>query len=154
MLKSNVQHIKNAVSSPQANGQVERINRTLKSMLSKLSDPLDHSDWSKKLEEVEFTMNNSTHSSTKTTPSILLFGTLQRGKIVDEFSEYLEDLLNDTAERDLTNIRQTAAENIETSQKYNEQYYLKHSQPAKTYNIGDLVVIRNVDNTVVQNKKV
>lgn len=44
LLKNNVTHVKVATASPQANGQVERVNRVLTPMLSKLTDPLGHSD--------------------------------------------------------------------------------------------------------------
>jgi len=59
-------------------------------MLDKLSEPLNQSDWYKLVNRVEFAINNSVQKSTGKTPSILLFGSNQRGPIVDELSEYLE----------------------------------------------------------------
>ena len=41
----NIVHVKNSVASPQSNGQVERVNRNIKAMLSKLTEPIEHSDW-------------------------------------------------------------------------------------------------------------
>lgn len=49
----NIEHVKIAVTSPQANGQVERMNRTVKAMLSKVTDPINHADWVQKLSQVE-----------------------------------------------------------------------------------------------------
>uniref|UniRef100_A0A182XQ20 Integrase catalytic domain-containing protein n=1 Tax=Anopheles quadriannulatus TaxID=34691 RepID=A0A182XQ20_ANOQN len=110
-----VTHILTATSSPQANGQVERVNRVLRPMLSKTTDPYDHSDWSTKLRALEFALNNTVHSSTCFTPSMLLFGTDQQ-------------IIND------------------------EQFSKKH-RPAIEFQVGDLVVIRNVDNSTNVNKK-
>lgn len=70
-MRQNVSHVKVAVASPQANGQVERVNRILKSMLGKLTDEINHDDWVKRLLEVEYAINNSTHSTCRDTPSRL-----------------------------------------------------------------------------------
>lgn len=68
-----IEHVKVATASPQANGQVERVNRVLTSMLGKLSKPMDHSNWVSTLLLVEHALNNSIHSTTKQMPSKLLF---------------------------------------------------------------------------------
>lgn len=88
----NIQHIKNAVASPQANGQVERVNRVMGRMLGKLTNPINHADWSRLLSRVEYAINNSVHSSTQETPSKLLFGVTQRGPEIDKLTELLETI--------------------------------------------------------------
>lgn len=60
-------------------------------MLSKTSEYVQHSDWVKRLKEVEHAFNNTSNRSTKMTPSNLLFGVNQRGDIVDELTKYLEN---------------------------------------------------------------
>lgn len=153
LLKNNVTHVKVATASPQANGQVERVNRVLTPMLSKLTDPLGHSDWVTKLAEVEYAMNNSVHSTTRKSPSNLLFGVEQRGKIVDELTEYLEDK-NETGDgRILEEIRARAAEAITVANERNEKAFLERSIPAKTFEAGEYVVIRHIDTTAGRNKK-
>ena len=87
LLSCNISHVKVAVGSPQANGQVERVNRVLTPILSKITEPIQHSDWTSKLTDVEFAINNSVHCTVKTTPAILLFGTNQKGKTVDWLTE-------------------------------------------------------------------
>lgn len=67
------------MASPQANGQVERVNRVLKSMLSKLTEHITHADWVSKLVIVEYALNNTMHATTRKSPSLLLFGVEQRG---------------------------------------------------------------------------
>lgn len=87
--KNNIVQVNVAVASPQANGQVEHVNRVIKPMLGKLSEPINHSNWSLKRLQAEFALNNSVHSTTKKTPSEMMFGVPQRGEVVDELTEYL-----------------------------------------------------------------
>lgn len=79
----NITHVQIASASPQANSQVERVNRTLVGMLGKLANPIDHADWAKMLPKIEFAINNSIHSVTKFSPCQLLFGTNQKGEEMD-----------------------------------------------------------------------
>lgn len=148
----NIEHIKVATAAPQANGQVERINRIITPMLGKISEPINQSDWSRLLNRVEYALNNTTSSSTKQTASILLFGVAQRGPEVDELTEYLIERLPKTR-LDFDKIRVGASEQIEKSQRQNEVQYAKRSFPPAIYKEGDFVVIRNVDTTVGRNKK-
>lgn len=69
-----MKHVKIATGSPQCNGQVERINRFLKSTLSKISTP---ETWNLNLSKVQFVIN-STYRLIGTTPSMILFGFNQR----------------------------------------------------------------------------
>ena len=149
--KYNINHIKVATCAPQANGQVERVNRTIKTMLGKLTSTVDHSDWSRRLVDVEYACNNTVHASIGTTPSMLLFGVEQRGPVVDYLTEYLHSL-ND-GHTDLDALRQEASRNIRRSQEYSQRWFLQNSRGAKEYQRGDLVFISNVDTTVGTNKK-
>lgn len=149
---ANIGHVLVSVASPQSNGQVERVNHVLKSMLSKLTEPLDHGDWVKQLKHVEFAMNNTVHFSTKQTPSKLLLGIEQLGEIVDELSEYLHEVYtNDKSE--FNEIRVNAQRAIQKSHLYNKKYFEKHHRPARQFKEGDSVVIKHVDTTVGRNKK-
>lgn len=105
LLKNNIVHVKNAVASPQANGQVERVNRVLTPMLGQITDPINHADWTKMLSRV----NNSVHSTTQQSPSVLLFGVQQRGIEVDELSEFLDDQRLPVVPIDLPAIREEAS---------------------------------------------
>jgi len=136
------------------------------------------------LNRVEYAINNSIHSSTKQTPSILLFGVAQRGPQIDTLTEYLEylnttrnindqndahltthssDIITepnipnisqtDSRQISLTNIRSFADNNIKLSQRRNEIQYKNRSSEPQQYKVGDYVMIRNVDTTIGQNKK-
>lgn len=82
----------------------------------------------------------------------MLFGAEQRGEIVDELTEHLHEHYG-SDEIDINDIRKNAKKNIEKSQSYNQKYFAEHHIDAKKFKIGDLVVIKNVDNTPGKNKK-
>lgn len=112
LTEMNITHIKVATGSPQANGQVERVNRILWPALRKLNDG---QNWHKSLGDIEFAINNAPNRATGTTPSQLLFGVKQRGYIVDELKEYLEENFADT-ERNLSEMRDKASDHIRKTQ--------------------------------------
>lgn len=151
--KWNIEHVKIAVASPQANGQVERVNRTVKAMLGKLTEPINHADWVQKLNHIEYALNNTKHSTTGFSACELLFGVNQRGKIPDELSEYITAEYHETPVRDLETIRASASESIVKTQAYSEARQIEKSTPVREYKKGDFVVMRNVDVTVGTNKK-
>ena len=142
----------NATASPQANGQVERVNRVLTPMMAKMCEKLNHADWSSTLRKVEHTLNNTVHTTTKETPAILLFGAPQRGEVIDELAEYLEER-NGITDRNLSEIREEASKNIIKSQEANLNRFLKHNSPANTYEKGEYVAIRHTSTTPGHNKK-
>lgn len=66
----NIKHQKVAVAAPWANGLDERINRFLKSSLTKVTTVLD--DWKNKLGMIQYIVNNIYHSAVKSSTSKLL----------------------------------------------------------------------------------
>lgn len=44
-------------------------------------------------------------------------------------------------------------ESIQKSQAYTLKYFTEHHKLAKTFEVGDLVVLRNVDTTIGTDKK-
>lgn len=117
----------------------------IKAMLAKISEPVQHSDWYKLLARVEYAINNSVHSTTKTTPCQLLFGVYQRGLEIDSLSEYLYG--KNPSGRDLTKLRHTASENIQVAQQHSSDLHMQKHRPHITFSEGDFVVIRNIDTT-------
>lgn len=144
--ENNVQHISTATHSPKANGQVERVNRVLGPMISKLINNDEKRYWYVVISEIEFAINNTQHKTTNETPSKLLFGVEQRGKVVDVIREYLNTKVADQ-NRDLVRLRERAAEKIKQSQRYNKEYFDRKRKPAHIYKVGDFVMIRNIETT-------
>lgn len=144
-----VQHVLIATHTPRANGQIERVNRMLTPMISKITKQVDK--WTDVLDEVEFALNNTFHRALGTTPSMALFGVNQVGQVNDTLKYYLD--CNQDSYRDLVKLRQTISENIEKVQKENELSYNKTRKPISNYKVGDYVLIKNVDVTPGFNKK-
>lgn len=151
LLNNNIEHVKVATASPQANGQVERINRIINLMISKISEPIQHSDWYKLLTKVEYAVNNSVHATTNQTPAMLLFGVSQRSLEVDTLTEYLED--KGETSRDLDGLRNTSFEKLKTSQSKSSETHKNQYKPHEKFSCNDFVVVRNVDTTIGTNKK-
>ncbi|XP_026666823.1 uncharacterized protein LOC113463893 [Ceratina calcarata] len=76
----------------------------------------------KVIKEVEFALNNTVNKSTGQTPSMLLFGVSQRGKVIDDMKAYVENTVTDDIPCDFKEIREQAAEKIFKAQEYNKKY--------------------------------
>ena len=147
--ESGVKHVKIATGAPRANGQIERLHRTLTPMLAKVS--VAPNKWDECLAEVEFCFNNVVNCSTGNTPSKLLFGLAQKGHIEDSISDYVRDLRDET--NNIDKLRDSASDRIVRTQEQSKVIYdNKHKKPTD-YEIGDLVMIINVDTTPGVNKK-
>lgn len=142
----NIQHILNATASPQANGQVERVNRVLAPLMRKLCNKPGNVDWSHTLPKIEHILNNTVHSTTKELPSVLLFGVPQRDMQTDELTELLDEK-NSANTRDLEKTRDLASQNILKSQ------FLKRNKPADIFKKGDYVAIKFLNTSPGANKK-
>lgn len=113
--EENIQHAKITVSLPRANGQIERINRTIIPVLAKMS--------------IEEPTKWYTHIPKKTQDDIKMRDILEKEMISD-----FED--------DRQRLRDEAKKQIEKVQQENrKQYNLRRRQPKK-YQINDLVAIK------------
>jgi len=61
MKDNEIKHIMTAVASSWANGHVERVNRFLKSTLSKVNN--QENEWKKNLSKVQYVINNTFNKS-------------------------------------------------------------------------------------------
>ena len=102
------------------------------------------------LPSVEFAFNNVKAKGSGHIPSVLLFGIRQKGEVTDKIGEYFRNMERPI---DTKEVREEAAQNIKVLQKYNEDYYNKKRKESHKYNVGDLVLISNVDTTINMNKK-
>lgn len=150
---SKIKHRKVAVASPWANGLAERVNRFLKSSLTKLIE--GPQDWKLHLDKVQYVVNNTVNSSTKMTPSKLLLGYDQRNhkdislkNMIDQLAEIDNDLL-----KERQTSRDMAIEANEKIRNYNKLYYDRsHKIPSK-YQEGDYVLVRDLLTKPGESKK-
>lgn len=76
------------------NGQVERYNCVLASILGKL---YTGKDWHMSLNEIKFAINKTINQTSGKTPSELLYDVKQRGHVFDALKNYVLD--QDEAEK-------------------------------------------------------
>lgn len=135
---ANVRHILNAVSSPRANGQVERYNRTILDALTAYTDKLGERNWDKVLGKLQWGLNNTLNKGIGKTPSEALFGIQMTGKADNIFAEILSETRSID---DVHEIRNKITEHIEQDQEKQKERYDKRHIAAKIYKVGDLVKI-------------
>lgn len=118
-----IEHILTTPGIPRANSQVERVNRTLISLLTKLSSPKP-TEWYKYLEIVQQFLNTTLHRSMGT-PFQLLFVT--RAKLRDDphIQEIIENELETLFQNSRDELRLQAKENIANIQLENKRNYNK-----------------------------
>ena len=135
--QNNIRNIFNAVATPRANGQVERLNRTVLSAL--LPSILEEELWDEQVRSVQFAINNVINKSTGKTASQLMFGFTPRNSS--------DDLLKDEVSKipsileDLLDARRDAAQKIKIAQVKQKTYFDKKRKTPRKYKVGDLVVI-------------
>ncbi|CAK9292697.1 unnamed protein product [Gordionus sp. m RMFG-2023] len=107
---------------PQANGMVERVNRTIQNALLKCIKD-DQLIWTNALPGIIFAYNTSLHESSKFTPYELMYGrTVKQAYGIEEDIDpdnvpeaYLESCFQDTVSR-MNDIHEIAASNIDLAQ--------------------------------------
>jgi len=135
--QNNITHIKNAVATPRANGQVERLNRSILSAL--MATTLEEELWDRQLLATQFAINNVKNKSTGSTPSELLYGyTPRKGTdlpLKDEVS------LASQAIHDVYEMREEAHRKIQSAQEVQKKYYDRRRRASRRYKLGDLVLV-------------
>lgn len=133
-----IQHVLIATATPRANGQCERINRTITQSLSILTDMLEGEDWDEKLPEVQWVMNNTVHRVTKQTPSEIIFTYKSIGLKENPLTVEIERInLEVGNKRPEVDTEQLLKEN---AVKLKLQYDKKRRQ-SSGFKIGDLVML-------------
>ena len=148
-----ITHVLTAVASPWANGQVERVNRFLKSTLAKsVKDP---TEWKEKIKSVQYVINNTLNKAINSTPSKALFGFEQR-KIEDENLRTVIDELR-KIDRDFSQQRintQLSAQDVNRRlQEYNKIQFDKRHKKITKYKVGDFVLVKKLQHKVGTNTK-
>jgi transposase InsO family protein len=136
-----IQHVKITTGVPRGNGQVERVHRTIISVLTKLSIEKP-TQWYKHVSKVQRALNSTYQRSINTSPIELLIGT----KMIRKDDCKLYELLLQEEREDFTNLREELRKNaklqIERIQNENRQNYNKKRKKSRQYSQGDLVAIQ------------
>lgn len=137
----NINHVLITTGVPRANGQIERVNQVLISLLTKLSDP-KREEWFKHLNLAQLYLNCAPHKSIGTTPFRLLYGIHARVRENPQILELLEREWIDNFESNRNELRMRAKESIAKIQSENRKASTKRRKTARKYSEDDLVAIK------------
>lgn len=153
MKSTGIKHILNAVATPRANGQVERYNRTILAALGAMNHDKPNGIWDEHLPDIQLGINTTVHSTTKKTPTELLFGKTVTNPSQGIFNEIISDTTPPN-QLPLSEIRSEASELIKEKQSRDKNTFDKHRKKNVSFKIGDLVrVIRAATGIKGQSKK-
>jgi len=111
--ENGIQHIKTAVRTPRANGQAERINKTLLSALK--TSTANDKDWDQNLGKIQWSMNTNINSTKKFTPNDLVFNfnvrDISKNRLIQALTQESEPEVNVEVNR------QQAEKNIKAEQE-------------------------------------
>lgn len=127
---------------PRGNGQVERLNRVIIAMLTRLSIN-DPKQWFKFVNQLQTTINSTVTRSTGSTPFELLVGVKMRTKEDVELANQLDESLRQDFCENRQQQRQLAKSNIAKIQEENKKTYNRNRKEAIKYKVGDLVAIKH-----------
>lgn len=132
-----IKHIKNAVATPRANGQVERYNRTILSALTTSNHGKPENVWDECVSEIQWGLNNTLNKGIGKSPAQALFGF----NLIGTSNSTLQ--LSVTNETDnvvptIEEIRKEITEHVRKDQEKQKKRFDK-SRKTVTYEIGQLV---------------
>lgn len=136
-----IEHVETTTGTPRGNGQIERVNRVILSVLAKMS-AAEPSKWYKYTSQVQRVINAHVHSSTKFTPFEIMFGVKMRNNSDVELLKILQEemLMDLQEERNL--IRAEARHQIEKAQETYKRNHDKKRKGHHGYKLSDLVAIK------------
>lgn len=136
-----IQHITTTTGIPRSNGQVERINRCIIPVLTKLS--LENpSKWYKFVPLVQQALNSTFNRSIANSPFKLLFGVNMKRKHDLDVVEAIDQNFIDQFQEQRNEQRNEAKRQIENIQHENAKGFNDRRKSARTYTINELVAIR------------
>lgn len=145
-----IKHVKNAVATPRANGQIERYNRSILSSLTALNIDKDDRNWDSDLSNVQWSLNNTLNKAIGKTPAQIVFGkdtvNLAEGHL-HEISNNLE--LNEN----INETREEVSSHINKQQEMMKARFDKKRCVANKYKVGDLVMVLKSKSNVGNSNK-
>lgn len=140
-LKQNIVHVAITAGLPRANGQVEKQNSTIISVLSKLSAD-DPEKWYSHVPHLQQILNSTFQRSIKSTPFELLFGTKIKSPQDQKIMDLLVEEITTQFQQHRDELRKDAKNQICKVQDENKRYYNLRRKPAQKFQINDLVAIK------------
>ena len=138
-----IHHIRTTAYHPQGNGQVERVNKTIKDILAKCTPK--NGDWSHYVHSAAYATRVSKSASTQFTPAELLTGRKFRQPFDSRQTEPDQDLdPKSYADKEfdrIQSIRVKAVKFIKSAQDRQKKYHDDTNQTLTPLKIGDSVLL-------------
>ena len=133
-----IRHTLNSARHPQANGLVERVNRTLiPAMITAVNGENQH-DWDQHIKNIEWDFNSSINKTTGEAPFVTLLGYLPRKN-----SGGLRFLTTDgEVYEPPKEVQEKVRQRIEEEQRKYKERYDQHRVQGCKYELGDLVYMK------------
>ncbi|CAH2085596.1 unnamed protein product [Euphydryas editha] len=126
-----------ATGSARANGQVERVMRTLKNLLTIVENDTNKV-WRDELDEVQLALNSTRSRVTGFTPTELMFGIRAQSLGMSQIAANVST----PSRADLDTIRNQASANILEAASSQEQLFNRGKARIKPFNLGDHVFVK------------
>ncbi|CAI6374224.1 unnamed protein product, partial [Macrosiphum euphorbiae] len=130
-----IRHTLNSTRHPQANGQVERANRTIVPLLAIMTTNQDR--WDERIPELERHLNSAVNKTSTRTPFEALHGYRPRyvGGVVNTLSRSSGEWTNPN------DVQDSVRNAIATGQANMKAYYDRNRYPGTRYEVGEVVVM-------------
>lgn len=136
-----IEHVTIVTGVPRGNGQIERVNRTLLPLLTKLTAP-NPAEWHKYVERAQRYLNNVPSRNTGKSLFSLLFGTCMKMKKDPIIKDIIETGMVTQYQQEREKSRELVRQSIAKIQEENKRTYNKKRKAPPEYQEGDLVAIK------------
>lgn len=140
-IEEGIEHVTITTGVPRGNGQVERINRIIIPVLTKLS--LNNPDrWYRRVVKLQMCINNTYQRSVGMSPFEALFGVKMKHRENVQICSLIEREYVQFFNNERNQLRNVTKQNILKNQKENQCYCNKRRKKTIPYKEGDLVAIK------------
>lgn len=138
-----IKHVLNAVATPRANGQCERINRTVLNCLATTTGGQPEVLWDNYLKQIQSVLNCTSNKTTSVSPLEALAG--YKGRTIAE-SRILNCIKENSSRVDLQDLRRKVSQRITNDQLAQKRRFDKTRASANQYDVGNVVMVLKTDN--------
>lgn len=132
-----------AVATPRANGQIERMFRTVKDSLRSLSSEQTGKNWAQSLPAIQWALNSFENRVTGESPQMLLMGYRPRNVLKNKLMNAISNTVDDREfQEPLPDIREAALMKMTNHQEQQAQRFNESHKAPHEYKAGDLVLCR------------
>lgn len=144
-----IKHVKNAVATPRANGQVERYNRTVLASLTATNHGKPENAWDDCVSEIQWGLNNTINKGTGKSPAQALFGL----NLVGTPGSLLQLSVSENTEtHSLEETRKEITEHIRENQEKQKERFDKDKKEVR-YVVGQLVRVEREVPSIGKSRK-